>query len=264
MSSGPRSGRVLSPIDALSLSLSQLGDPAFIKVLVRALLLAVLLIIAIGFGLEQFLPERAIYEVGEGDDSWWAWAVDLFGDWLVDAADIGTSIGYWLLVSATAVLLFPAIMTGLMGIFLDDIINAVEDKHYPHSSHRRQHIDVFTAIKSALGLLGAMLLLHGLALIPYLILLLTTGGLGVLALALAINGYLLGREFFDMVALRYMSGRENKAAFRANRQQIWFVGLMVAGCFSIPFVNLIAPILGAAIMTHMVHAHVMVAQPYGR
>ena len=68
-----------------------------------------------------------------------------------------------------------------------------------------------------------------------------------------LNGFLLGREYFQLVAIRRMDRPTAKAMFRANLPQIWFAGSLMAVPLSIPLINLLVPILGAATFTHLFH-----------
>ncbi len=69
----------------------------------------------------------------------------------------------------------------------------------------------------------------------------------------AVNGYLLGREFFQMAAMR-REGREGATALRSRHAgQIWLAGTLMAVPLSVPLVNLLMPVIGAATFTHMYH-----------
>jgi len=69
----------------------------------------------------------------------------------------------------------------------------------------------------------------------------------------ALNGYLLGREFFTLVAARHLG----RAAAHAMRQhfalQVWLAGALMAAPLAFPLVNLLVPVLGVATFTHVYH-----------
>jgi CysZ protein len=68
----------------------------------------------------------------------------------------------------------------------------------------------------------------------------------------AINGYILGREYFTLVAARRL-GRAGAAALRSRHAtQVWIAGALMAAPLAFPLVNLLVPVLGAATFTHMV------------
>ena len=67
------------------------------------------------------------------------------------------------------------------------------------------------------------------------------------------NGFLLGREYFQVAAMR-REGRSGAAALRRRHAgTIWLAGVLMALPLSIPLLNLFVPILGAATFTHLYH-----------
>jgi len=64
---------------------------------------------------------------------------------------------------------------------------------------------------------------------------------------------LLGREYFQMVAMRRLGRAGADALRKKHRLQIWLAGFLMAVPLSVPFVNLFIPVLGAATFTHMFH-----------
>jgi len=69
----------------------------------------------------------------------------------------------------------------------------------------------------------------------------------------ALNGYLLGREYFELAASRRIDPVSARNLRKRHRILVYFAGVVIAFLFSIPFVNLIAPLLGAAWMVHLFH-----------
>jgi CysZ protein len=68
----------------------------------------------------------------------------------------------------------------------------------------------------------------------------------------AVNGWLLGREYFQMAATRRLGRDGARALYRAERGRVWRAGMLMAAPLSLPFVNLLIPVLGAATFTHLV------------
>lgn len=68
-----------------------------------------------------------------------------------------------------------------------------------------------------------------------------------------VNGWLLGRDLGDMVASRHIDDATMRGWRKATRGQRFVLGLAVAGLFVVPLANLFAPILGAAMATHLFH-----------
>lgn len=74
--------------------------------------------------------------------------------------------------------------------------------------------------------------------------------LGAAVSAYAGVGY-MSRCYFDTVALRRLSMKHVADLRRKNRFKILFIGLILYGMFSIPGVNLLAAIVGTAMMVHL-------------
>ena len=88
----------------------------------------------------------------------------------------------------------------------------------------------------------------------YLILLFTA--VGPLILFLVLNSYLLGREYFELVAVRHFLTQDARKIRRAHRDSVFLAGGLITVMFMIPFLNLLAPIVGAAMMVHVFHASI--------
>lgn len=223
---------------ALSINRSwqQLLHPKFRSVFLTAIAAATATLVLLTFVMNAYWPNS--FEFG------WDW-LDEFGDSIASA-------GFWAVVFAGSYLLFPGIVTMVMGIMADQIATAVEDEYYPNRRGTRK-VPVGDVIISAAKLTLMMLLINLLAVFPYLLLLIFTAGTGTLALFIAINGYLLGREYFEMVAIRHASPRTVHELRVTHGSKVFLVGALMAAMFLVPILNILAPILGAAIMTHMVH-----------
>ena len=209
-------------------TVGQLDDPRFIKVVVKSVLISVLffglLWIAIGFLLTKF----EIVQL-----AWLDRVIDVLGG---------------LLVVALTIALFPGIAVMTVGFFLEDVCAAVETRYYPHlPAPRHQSIAEALAASVRLGLtvLGINLLL-----LPLYILLVFLPPAN-LVLYYAVNGHLLGREYFELVALRRMAPKEALRLRRAHRGTVWIVGAAIAFLFTIPMLGLLVPGLGAALMLHV-------------
>lgn len=211
-------------------AIGQLDDRRFRGVLVRGLLSALVCLAGVTFA--------ARYGMNTLDVPWW----DAPG-WLLNLGSAAIFLG-------ASWFLFPAIATAVMGLFLDDVIDAVEDTHYPHDKAPRS-IGLTEAIWLSIKLFGLILIVNLLALPFYIALVFTA--IGPLILFASLNGYLLGREYFEMVALRHMRAKEAARLRRAWRADIFILGLGVTGLFMIPIINLIAPLVGAAAAVHSFH-----------
>jgi uncharacterized protein involved in cysteine biosynthesis len=140
--------------------------------------------------------------------------------------------------------LFPSVAAAIAGIFADEVIDAVEAKHYPHLP-RAKPVPAISAAMDGLKL-AAIAIIANLLALPFLIVfpvyILITWG---------VNGWLLGREYFEMVAFRRLNKADARALHKAHGRTFTTAGILIAICLTIPFVNLIAPVLGAAFMVHV-------------
>lgn len=143
-------------------------------------------------------------------------------------------------------LMFP-VTAVFIGLFLDEIADAVEARHYPGLPDTRSP-GIIEGALTGLGFAGTILIANLAALILYLL-------LPPFApfIFLGLNGYLLGREFFQMIAARHLTGSEAKPLQRRHRWRIWLAGCLMALPLAVPVINLIIPVLGVATMTHQYH-----------
>lgn len=146
-----------------------------------------------------------------------------------------------------SIFLMVPVSSAFMGIFLDRVATAVEDKHYPGLPAARP-MSLAEAMVDVAKFLGILTVVNLLALILYLL-------FAPLAPLLfwAVNGILLGREYGQMVALR-RNDAKGAAEFRKhNRPTLFAAGVLMAVPLTIPVVNLLVPVLGAATFTHLYH-----------
>lgn len=214
-------------IGALWKALAQLSDPRLARVLKLGILGAVAAYVTLVVIIWTVLANVSLFT-----NAWADWSSDL-------------AIGALALV--LPILFFPALATTIMGPMLDGVADAVEARHYPHLAAARPQ-PVAEVILGTLRFLALTVIINLAALPLYGLLLFT--GLTVL-LATAINGYLLGREYFEMVALRRMEPAMVRSLFKARLGQVWLAGVIIAFLFSIPLLNLAAPVIAAAFMTHV-------------
>ncbi|MFL5335027.1 MAG: EI24 domain-containing protein, partial [Geminicoccaceae bacterium] len=147
---------------------------------------------------------------------------------------LGTAVVAWFL--------FPSIVVGVSGVFLDRVVDATEQRHHPLLPPPRP-VPLAQSIPGALKLLGISVLLNLLVLPAYFV-----PGLN-LPVWLALNGYLVGREYAEMVATRRLAPAAADRVRRERRLTFWAAGVVVAALLAVPVLNLVAPIVGAAFMT---------------
>ena len=203
-------------ISAFIKAAQQISDPRARRVIWFALAAAagvfILLWVVIGF----LLANTALFSIG-----WLETAIDWLG---------------WLL--------FPAAISAVIGLFLEEIASAVEARHYPGlgAAHGQALGDTvlttlrFLAIMLALNILMLPLLLAG-PLFPFVF--------------YSVNGYLLGREYFELVALRRLGPAEATALRKRNGFKLFMTGALIAFLLTVPVVNLLAPIIATGMMVHL-------------
>jgi uncharacterized protein involved in cysteine biosynthesis len=160
-------------------------------------------------------------------------------------------------------LLFPAVVTLIMSFYLERVAAAVEAADYPgRGPPRPQSVGEIVSITLRLTLLT--LLLNLLALPIYLL----VPGIN-LFLFLALNGYLFGRGYFEVVALRRLDMGAARRVRSRFAGRIFLGGVVIAGLFALPLVNLVAPVIATAFMLHIFEAlprpvEHSVEHPFGR
>ncbi|CAM3032265.1 Cysteine biosynthesis protein [Sphingomonas antarctica] len=151
-------------------------------------------------------------------------------------------------------LLFPAVAIGVLAGFAEKIVAAVETRHYPQSLTTAQPLGAFGLALLGLRSSGRLLLVNIVALPFYLIMLVT--GVGPLILFVIVNGWAAGRDFGEMVSARHGDTSSRHLWLKASRGARTGIGLVCGCLFLVPVLNLLAPILGAAAVTHLYHRRV--------
>jgi uncharacterized protein involved in cysteine biosynthesis len=167
--------------------------------------------------------------------------------WVDTAIDLLAGAG----VLVVAWLLFPVTISVVVGFFLEQVAEAVERRYYPDlGPPRAQPVAEqvagglrFALVALGLNLLALPLYLAGIFLPP----------LNVFVFY-GLNGYLLGREFYELVALRRFDQRQVQVLRRAHGGRSFLAGVVIAFLLTVPFVNLIAPVIATAFMVHLFEA----------
>jgi len=221
---------------ALAKAFGQLSDPAFRQVLVRSVLAA--LVVFIGVWIAAWF---GVSWLGEALSDWAA--LEPGGFW-VEVVAWAVAAGGVAAVLVASFFLFPAVMLIALSLMLDDIAQAVERRHYPELPPARAQ-PIGEAILSALLFLAKSLVLNILALPLYLVPLLN------LFVFYLLNGYLLGREYFELVAARRFDGKGVRRLRRRFRGQVMLAGVAIAFLLTVPIVNLVTPVVATGFMLHV-------------
>jgi CysZ protein len=218
---------------ALILTVRQLGDPAILWVLAKSLALTVLAFLILGAGLVAGAR----------------WASAAYG-WGTEGGLAAAALAAIAGVAA-AWLLFRAVAVPIIGFFADEVVAAIEQRHYPAAAQAARTTSVAVSVRLGLASLARLIGINLLALPLYGVLLFTA--IGPVLLFVAINALLLGRDLGEMVAVRHLDSEARPAWLRETRGERALLGLGVTGLFLLPVVNFVAPILGAGLATHMFH-----------
>ncbi|MBC8130670.1 MAG: sulfate transporter family protein [Rhizobiaceae bacterium] len=222
-------------LSAAGQALGEVLSPPFRAALWKSLGLSIVVLVALWFGVSAGFESAILPFLTDFLPDMPAW---------VDQA--GTLAG-WAAGLALAVLL--AFLVGpvsavIAGLFLDDVAEIVERESYP-AVRRGQPLPVVRSMILSLKFFGIVLIGNLFALM-----LLLVPGVNLVAF-FVVNGYLLGREYFEFAALRYRPETDAKAMRRRHKGRVMFAGLLVAGFLAIPVLNLLTPLFAAALMVHL-------------
>ena len=182
--------------------------------------------------------------------------------WLLVGADIcsleggscplsygGSAAGALVLTVLAAWFLFPAVALAAIMTFADKIGRVIEEEHYPEAAREAQTIGVGGGLAMGLRSAGRLILFNLIA-APFYILLLVTG-VGPFILFVIVNGFAFGRDIGELAAARHGDRESRRTWLRAKRGEQHLLGVLVSVLFLIPFVNLVAPVLGVAAGIHL-------------
>ncbi len=216
-------------------ALGQLGDRRFRRVVGLGVLLALALLFAM-----YVLFLQAI---------WWLSPETVDLPVIGPVSGVETFLGWaslFLMIGLSVFLMVP-VASAFAGFFLEDVTDAVEDRHYPNLPPATP-LTLGEGLRQSVNFLGVVIAVNlgALFLYPFV-------GPGIPLVFWAINGFLLGREYFSLVALRRLPPHEVKAMRRRNRWTLWIAGTLMAAPLSVPILNLVIPVLGVATFTHLYH-----------
>jgi len=194
-----RRGR--SVATSMGLGFADLFSPPLLTILLTTLVLNLALLVGLWFGIDWLLTETTVTEIG-----WLEWVIDVAG-------------GFAAIV--LMLILFPVLATMILSFFLDAAAGRVARRHYPEIEPGRDQ-PIAEAIGGALRFLAVVILVNLVALPVYLL----VPALN-LALFYVVNGYLFGREYFELVAARYLSNRDAAAMRGRQRGRLFGAGVLI-------------------------------------
>jgi CysZ protein len=198
---------------------AQTFSPPLRKILLKAIGLAILLIIALGAILQ--------------------WLLRLFP--LPYPLDIAAAIALGLITLFAAIFMMAPVTSLIAAVFVDDVADEVERTKFP-ADPAGTALSIPRAAALSIKFFGVVLLVNFCALLLWFV---PVVNIGVFFIA---NAYLLSREYFEMAAMRFRSPDEARKLRQANAVPIFISGLIIAGIVAVPVLNLITPVFATAFM----------------
>jgi CysZ protein len=217
-------------IKAFYQSIEQFTDRRVLMVLLKSAVLSLIVCIAFAWGLSKAII--------------WGLASYGYGD---DLSGVMTAF----LTLFMVFFAFRAVAIPITGFFADEIVAAVEVRHYPQAAGQARPVS-FTvsmrlAVMSVLRLMGVNIVM-----IPVYIFLMFTI-IGAPIAFFCVNAILVGRDMGEMVAVRHLDHTAMKHWLGQNRFQRAVLGMVTTFLYTLPILNIVATILGAAMATHVFH-----------
>ena len=164
--------------------------------------------------------------------------------WLVETSLEFLAISFFIFLGS---ILFPWVLSLVIAFFLEEIVTVVRERNY--NNEFLETTGNCQAIIYAVKF-GVLTSLINLVCLPIYLILLFFPIMSLVFFYL-VNGLLLGREYYGLVTIGYVASKERRAVFKENRLQVYLAGLFIAFMMTIPFINLIAPVLGSVMMVHL-------------
>jgi CysZ protein len=226
-------------IDAAANALTQMFSPALRAILWRTIGLSILLTAVAGIALQRLIAH--LLDLGSVS------VETSLGPHAHDPAQVLA----WLLsfaagfgIVAGSIFLMPAVTAVVGSFYADRIGEAVEHEHYPADPAGKampMPLALWEGLKTAL--LAVLIYLCAVPLVLF-------AGFGAVIFFIA-TAYILGREYFELAAMRFRTPPEAKLLRKQNATTIFLGGLLIAAFVSIPIVNLATPLFAMALMVHV-------------
>lgn len=205
------------------------------SVLWKSLGLTILVLIGLWFAIRGVFVWMALPWLDQlfpGMPEWAGWMSFV----LAILAGIGLALALALLISPVTAI--------IASLFLDDVAEVIEKKDYPNDPPGTA-MPLTEAIPSSLKFFGVVIVGNIIALM-----LLLVPGVNLIAFFL-VNGYLLGREFFEFAAMRFRTPADARAFRSKHGTTVFMAGLVIAAFLAVPFLNLLTPLFAASLMVHL-------------
>jgi len=223
---------------SLVLALQSLLHPGMRSTFWKSIGLTILALVGAWFAISSGFTELAI-----------PWVSDFFQldyelpkwtGWISFFALMAAGFG----LAAVLAFLIGPVSALIAGVFLDDAAEALEETYYPDDPPGKA-MPIAEGIWLAIKFTGVVILGNLFALF-----LLLVPGINLIAF-FVVNGYLLGREFFEFAARSFGTDDYARMTRSKNGVTIFGAGLVIAGFMAIPILNILTPMFGAALMVHL-------------
>jgi CysZ protein len=214
-------------LGALTRAIGDLFLPRVLGLLSVAIALSAGCFVAVWFGIDALL---AWWSDGSGGGAagWRSWL-----------GGFGALVLAWFL--------FPLVAASFVAMFLDQVAAAVEARHYPQLPPA-PGLPWHRSLAASLRFLGVLLLANAALLLTWLV-------PPVYPVAwLLVNGWLMGREYFELVALRRLDPSAARTLRAGREGELLLTGVLLAALAMLPLLNLVVPVLATAVLVHRVTA----------
>ena len=207
-------------------SFNILLNPIAKRALFLSLTLSILLFTVIWLVSDYILLNTSIFEL-----SWIEKVSDFFGAMLM-------FLLFWLL--------FPGVFSASVSLFVNQIALEIEKQYYPDLAPVKD-IPIADNLLIFLRFFVTLICLNLFSLVVFIIF---TPGFPIIFLI--VNGYLISREYFELVALRRLDTNKVQKLQKLYKTKLLFLGVVIAGLLMIPLINLVAPFIATSVMVHMI------------
>ena len=219
---------------SFTMAFGQLNDSRFLKPLLYSLglsLVVALIALPVGYLGFEWL-NQALLSWLEGGDSWWMDTIE----WSLRVLGI-------LIMLVILFFAFGSVQTAFLGLFLDDVVTATRDKNHP-TIQLEPPPSLSKSSWASARFLGLSLSLNALIL-PIVLIGWFLPPLGLIVQLIA-NGYLFGKEYEDIIAVRF------RTETRLDPLKRTIFGTATAALFLVPVLNFVAPVISAAAFTNYI------------
>jgi uncharacterized protein involved in cysteine biosynthesis len=217
--------------DAFLKALGQMGDPRFRRVLLIGVGVTFALLAGVTWGVQLILPDTVSLP------------------WFGEIGWLSSLLSGFILISMIGMSMFLMVPVASLftGLFLEQVADAVEVKHYPLLPPANK-VNFSDALIDSVKFFGLLIVVNLLAVVIYLL-----STLMAPIVFWIVNGILLGREYFQLVAMRRLGRKGANELRKKHRFTIWLAGFLMAVPLSLPLINLFIPVMGVAVFTHIFH-----------